>query len=193
MTLAQARRQVWTRRLLGGLLVVLAVLFLLLALVKHLYHTPAGLLFPAVGPALRRHIDPILRDSAVLSLLWRLIPTWQLPSAAAATPAWDYLSIVWGAMVVIVVGAALLNSARARHTQIRQMYEELAREAWKRDVLGHVERPQELEMRVIHQLLAPPEPWHKTLWGIVILGLVVAVVGRVLGHLAETLLFANAR
>jgi len=34
MTLAQARRQVWTRRILGGLLIVLAVLFLLLAMAR---------------------------------------------------------------------------------------------------------------------------------------------------------------
>jgi hypothetical protein len=58
---------------------------------------------------------------------------------------------------------------------------------------GQVERPQELEMRVIHQLPAPPEPWHKTLTGTVVLGMAIRGVVRVLGYLAESWLFAKAR
>ena len=73
------------------------------------------------------------------------------------------------------------------------MCEELNREGWKREVLGYGERPRAPQTRVIDQYPAPPEPWHKTPWGIVILGLVVAVAGGLLGHLAKTLLFANAQ
>ena len=48
-TLADARRQVWVRGIIGWLLIGLPVIFLLLVLVKDLYHTPAGLFFPPRG------------------------------------------------------------------------------------------------------------------------------------------------
>jgi hypothetical protein len=187
MTLAQARRQIWTRRLVGGVLVVLAMLFLFLTVVKAFYHSPV------VGPHLPRPIKPISGDWAVLSWLWSLIPTWSLPSATAATPAWDYLYIAWGAMVVIGIGGFLLRSARDRHAQIRQMYQEVEREQWSRELFGPIEQPQELQREVIQQLPAPAEPWQRKPYGIVILGLVVLLVGNLLLLVIKPWLFPNAR
>jgi hypothetical protein len=187
MTLAQARRQVWTRGFFGVLIMTLAGIFLILVLVKYLYLTLPSTLFAIPGEHLRRLIDSILRDSAVLARLWQVIPAWQV------IPGWNGVYTVWGAMVVGGVGATLFGSARGRHAQIRQMSQEMEREAWKREERGRVERPLEQQLRVIHQLLAPPEPWHKKPRGIVVLGLVVTVVGGVLLYLVKTLLFTNAR
>jgi hypothetical protein len=50
VTLPEARRRVWTFRLLGGALVVCAFAFLILILVKHAYETmPSDLLFQPLG------------------------------------------------------------------------------------------------------------------------------------------------
>jgi heme exporter protein D len=104
-----------------------------------------------------------------------------------------YTYIVWGAVVVAVIGWLLLQSARARRAQIRQMYEEVERERWRRELFGGVERPQELEMRVIHQLPAPKEPWQRKPYGIVILGVGVLLLGNLILLFIKPLLFPNAR
>jgi hypothetical protein len=74
-TLAAARRQVCVRELVGSLLILLAVIFLLLFAVKHVYVNLTYFPFFAIpGENLRRLIDPILRAWPVLDLLWRAIP-----------------------------------------------------------------------------------------------------------------------
>jgi hypothetical protein len=56
-TLAEARQQVRTRGLVGGSLLALALIFLGLFAVKHLYYsTPAFPLLPDWGTGLRRFI-----------------------------------------------------------------------------------------------------------------------------------------
>jgi hypothetical protein len=185
-TLADAQRQVWMRGAIGGLLIMLAVIFLLLSLLKHLYYTPAGLLFPAVGPALRRHIDPILDDWVVLSWLWYLIPTWQLPSAAASTPAWNFVYILWGAMGIGLIGGLLCQSARKRRAQITEFRQEMQREAWReqaRAARGHA--PDDRSMTMVvgqatwHQYPAPPESWSSTTLGSLITGLLIVLIGLI--------------
>jgi hypothetical protein len=176
-TLADARRQVRVRGTIGGLLIGLSLIFLLLVLVKHLYHTPAGLFFPPVGPALHRLIDPLIRDWLVLDLLWRSIPPWQ-----PASP-WELVYAVWGAMVVTLVGKLLLRSASARRAQITEFRQEMQREAWRQQAraaqgLAPDDRGSTTMIAhgIWHQYMAPPESWSQTLWGVLILGLIVALV-----------------
>jgi hypothetical protein len=45
-TLADAQRQVWVRESVGLLLIGLAVIFVLLVGMKHVYQTPTSTLFP---------------------------------------------------------------------------------------------------------------------------------------------------
>jgi hypothetical protein len=186
-TLADAQRQAWVRGIIGWSLGVLSVIFLLLCLLKDLYHTPAGLFFPAIGPALRRHIDPILDDWAVLSWLWDLIPIWQLPSATASTSAWNFMYILWGVLVVIGVCGLFVRSSRARWRQVRIAREEAEREAWREQIRAAQGRAPDargartvITQGVWHQYMAPPESWSQTIWGILILGLVVAGVSGLL-------------
>jgi ferric-dicitrate binding protein FerR (iron transport regulator) len=186
MTLAQARRQVRRRRVVGVGLLVLALAALLFALVKNLYLTLPYGISPGVDD-LRRLIYQLLLRSSILAWLWQVTPTW--------TPSniWTYLYLVWSALVVIYVGGALLRSARDRQAQIRLTRQELEREGWKRDARGDVERPRAPQTRVIDQHPAPAEPWSRKPYGIVGLGVAVTVVGGLLLHLLKTLLFANAR
>jgi hypothetical protein len=169
-------------------LVVLTVIFLLLVLLKYLYLTlPDNLFFAAWGAALRRLMDPILRDWAVLAWLWQVIPAWQV------IPGWTGVYTVWGAMVVIGIGGFLLKSAHDRQAQIRQVRQEIEREGWKREGLGPIGSPRARQTRGIDQYSAPAEPWHKKPLGIVSLGMVVTVIGGLLLHLAKTLVFTNVR
>jgi hypothetical protein len=183
MTLAQARGQVWTRWIFGTLIMALAVIELLLILVKHLYLSLPG----DIGKNLRQPIDQILPDSAVLSQLWQVLPTW------TPTSPWNYVYVVWGAIVVIGIGGSLLKSARDRQALIRQMRQELERDTWTREALGQVASSRARQARDIDQYPAPSEPWSKKPLGIVILGMVVTVIGGLLLHPAKTLLFTNVR
>src|SRR5688572_28379891 len=117
MTLAQARRHVWTRWIFGTLIMALTVIGLLLVIMTHLYLSLPG----DIGKNLRQLIDQILPYSAVLSQLWQVLPTW------TPTSPWNYVYVVWGAIVVIGIGGSLLKSARDRQAQIRQMRQELER------------------------------------------------------------------
>jgi hypothetical protein len=173
MTLAQARRQVWTRRVFGVVIVALAVIALFFALVKNLYLTlPYGLI-PAMDN-LRRFIYQLLLNSGVFARLWEVIPTWT-PSSP-----WNYLYLLWTTMIVGLVGAALLNSARGRQAQIRLTRQELEREGWRREALGYSERPRAPQTWGIDQHPAPAEPWHKKPLGIIALAVVAALVSAVI-------------
>ena len=71
-TLADAQRQVYWRRGIGWLLIGLSIIFLLLFFVKHVYINLSYSLFAAAwGAKLRHSIDLLLKDWAVLDLLWR--------------------------------------------------------------------------------------------------------------------------
>jgi hypothetical protein len=182
-TLADARRQVWVRGIIGWLLMGLPVIFLLLVLVKDLYHTPAGLFFPPVGPALHQLIDPLLRDWLILALLWRAIPPSQPRPTLPTAPVWDYLYVFWGALVVMFLGGLLLRSAYARRAQITEFRQEMQREAWRQQTraaqgLAPDNRGTTTVIRqgIWNEYTAPPESWSQTLRGVLILGLIVALV-----------------
>jgi len=177
-TLADARRQVWVRGGIGLLLTGLGLTFWLLVLVKHLYHTPAGLFFPPVGPALHRLIDPFLRDWLVLDVLWRAIPPWQPASSL------EVLYGIYGGLVLIGFGGFLFRSAYARYVQIRAYRWEMAREVWRqqdREARGLAPddrgRTMVIGQAVWYEYPAPPEPWSQTLWGVLVLGLIIALIG----------------
>ena len=75
-TLADAQRQVYWRRGIGWLLIGLSIIFVLLFFVKLLYIDLSYSVFAdAWGPKLRHSIDLLLKDWAVLDLLWRTIST----------------------------------------------------------------------------------------------------------------------
>src|SRR5919204_2358709 len=173
MTLAQARRQVWTRRVFGVVILALAMLTLLFALAKNLYLSLYLLLpygrIPWVDK-LRRLIDQLLLTSGVFARLWEVIPTW--------TPAtsWNYVYLLWTVLLVAAVGGFLLASARARQAQIRQTYQDLEREGWRGEVLGYRERPEAPQTWVIEQYPAPPESWYKKPLGIIALSVVAGLV-----------------
>jgi hypothetical protein len=150
----------------------------IIGLVKHLYLTLPYSLIPWVDD-LRRLINQLLQHSVMFARLWEVIPTWYL------------LYTIWIALIWIGVGGFILKSAQALHGEIRRTQREIRREGWKSDARGRVESPQEQQMRVIHQLLAPAEPWNKTPLGIVALGLVVTIVGGLLLHLVKALLFTS--
>jgi hypothetical protein len=176
MTLAQARRQVWRRRVLGGLILALAVIALLFALVKNLYLTLPDGRIPAVV-YLRRLIDQLLLTSGLFARLWEVIPSW-----TPSTP-WNFLYTLWTTMVVALVGLALLYSARGRQAQIRLTRDEIEREGWRREALGYGERPRAPQTRGLDQYPAPAEPWYKRPLGIIALGVVVALVSAVIKSL----------
>jgi hypothetical protein len=184
-TLADAQRQVWVRDLIGRVLIGLSVLFLLLFLVKHLYVDFSSSPFSGNwGGSLRQLIDPLLRDWPILDLLWRAMPPWRPISAGPITPIWDYVYVVWGALLVIFVGVLLRRSAHARRAQIAEFSREMQREAWRQQAraAGGVAPDDRGPTTVIgqaiwHEYAAPPESWSQTPRGIVILSLIVTVVG----------------
>jgi len=188
-TLADAQRQALVRGVIGGVLILLALVFLGLFLVKDLYlNLPHNLLFSKPGQDLRRLIDPLLDDWRILDLLWRAIPPWQpIPAGSPRLP-WEYLYVMWGAMVVAGIGGLLRRSAHKRRTQIAVFQDEMQREAWREQ--ARAARGVAPEARgattvigqaVWHQYEAPPEPWSQTIQGILSLGLIVGlVVGLIL-------------
>jgi hypothetical protein len=191
-TLADARRHVWMRGIIGWLLMGLPSIFFTLVLVKDLYYTSAGLLFLPVGPALRRLIDPLLRDWLILAMLWRVIPPWQPRPTLPIAPLWDYLYVFWGALVVMFLGGFLLRSAYARRAQITEFRQEMQREAWRQQAraaqgLAPDDRGPTTVIgpAIWHQYAAPLESWSQRPLGIVILGLVVALVGGLVVLYAE--------
>jgi hypothetical protein len=130
-TLADAQRQVWVREGIGLLLIGLALIFLFLIPVKHFYLNPTSFLFPNWGSDLRRHIDPVLDDWPVLSLLWRAIPPRHPITGVPTAAMWGYVYPFWGALVVGGIGAWLRWSARKRRAQITDFRQEMQREAWR--------------------------------------------------------------
>jgi hypothetical protein len=194
-TLADAQRQVWVRGLIGWLLIVLAVIFLLLVVVKSIYVAPSGPSSPSfldweapLRRLLQPILEPILRSSAVLSWLWQMIPIW--------TPAnpWNYLYALWGALVVSLIGGRLVWSARTRRAEIMDYYREMQREAWReqaRAARGGAPAsrgPTAVIGQAIwqwHEYAAPPEPWSQTIRGILSLGLIVAFVSGLILLCAE--------
>jgi hypothetical protein len=129
-TLADAQRQVWVRGSIGLLLIGLALIFLLLILVKHVYQTPTYSFFPW-GADLRRYVDPVLDDWSVLSLLWRSIPPRHPITGVPTTAMWEYVYAIWGAIVVGGIGGWLRSSAYKRRAQITEFRQEMEREAWR--------------------------------------------------------------
>jgi hypothetical protein len=76
MTLPQARRRVWTFRLVGWAVLAFAVLVLVLVFSKHLYlNLPGGLIFQVPGRQLHDFINRILATSPILSYIRRITPT----------------------------------------------------------------------------------------------------------------------
>jgi hypothetical protein len=184
-TLADAQRQVWVRRIIGSLLIGLTVIFLVLYMVKGLYQgSPNDLFFSPLTKNLRGLIDPLLRDWPLLALLWQAIPASQSKTALPTDPQWEFLYVLWGALVVIVVGGLLLRSARRRHAQIADFRLEMEREAWRqqaRETAGGIHDyrgPRTvIQQGIWYEFPAPRESWSQTTWGVIVLGLIVALVG----------------
>jgi hypothetical protein len=161
--------------------------------VKDLYYTPSGLLFtPDWGPPLRRLINPLLRDWLILDLLWRAIPPWQPRPTLPTAPLRDNLYVFWGALVVIFLGGLLLRSAYARRAQITEFRHEMQREAWRQQAraaqgLAPDDRGTTTVIRqgIWNEYAAPPESWSQTLRGVLILGLIVALVSGLILLYAE--------
>jgi hypothetical protein len=114
------------------------------------------------------------------------MPPWQPRPIVPTAPLWNYLYILWGALVVMVPCGLLLRSALARRAQIREFLQEMQREAWReqaRAARGLTPddhgRTMVIQQGIWHQYPAPPESWSHTLWGVLILGLIVAVVSGV--------------
>jgi hypothetical protein len=181
-TLADAQRQAWVRATIGWLLIVLSVVFLMLYLVKNLYlDLPGDLFFSRLGKDLRGFIDPLLRDWRILDLLWRAMPPSQRRPALPTAPQWEYLYVLWGALVVASIGGLLLRSAYIRWAQIKEFRWDMQREAWRQQVrtaqgLAPDDRGSTtvVAQGVWHQYMAPPESWSQTIWGVLILGLISA-------------------
>ena len=192
-TLAEAQRQVRWRAGIGSLLIMLALIFLLLLLVKHLYlNLPDDLFFSKPGKDLRKFIDSLSGAWAVLASLWRAIPPWQPMPTLPTTSRWDYVYASWGAMVVSMVGGLLLRSASARRAQITEFRQEMQREAWRQQAradrgLGPDDRGTTTVIRqgIWNEYAAPLESWSQTLWGVLILGLIVALVSGLILLYAE--------
>jgi hypothetical protein len=190
-TLADAQRQVWVRGSIGLLLIGLALIFLLLILVKHVYQTPTYSFFPW-GADLRRYVDPVLDDWSVLSLLWRSIPPRHPITGVPTTAMWEYVYAIWGAIVVGGIGGWLRSSAYKRRAQITEFRQEMEREAWRQQARAAQGLPPDnhgtttvIGQAILHQYPAPPESWSQTPRGIVILGLIVALIGGVILHYVE--------
>ena len=187
-TLADAKRQVYWRRLIGWLLRGLPIIFLPLFLVKHLYiNLSSSVLTAAWGAKLRHSIDLLLKDWPVLDPLWRTIPPWQPAPTLPTTPDWVWLYVTWLVMITMGAGVLLLRSASARDAQIREFDREMQREAWRQQARAAQGLPPDnhvtttvIEQAIWHQYPAPPESWYQTPWGIVILGLIVALIGGVI-------------
>jgi hypothetical protein len=192
-TLADARRQVWVRGIIGSLLIGLALIFLVLYLVKDLYlSSPNDLFFSPLTKNLRGLVDPLLRDWRILALLWQVIPASQPKSTLPTAPQWEFLYILWGAFAVMFIGGLLVRSALARRAQIREFRWEMEREAWRQQARAaaggapNYRGPMTvIQQGIWHEYPAPPESWSHTLWGSVILGLIIALVGGLLLLWAE--------
>jgi hypothetical protein len=190
MTLAQARQQVWTRRLIGWWFSVLTVTLLLLYLLKHAYlNAPGSLFFDKPGKDLREFIDALIGTSDALALLWWAIPPWQRITGLQTTPLWDYVYGFWVVAVVLGISIWLLNSARDRQAQISRLYDEIEHDAWRRE-MG---RPGEaapayqgpttvIQQGIWQQYAAPPESFQHTTLGIVLLGVLIGVIGLVVEY-----------
>jgi hypothetical protein len=94
---------------------------------------------------------------------------------------------MWLLMVVVGVAKFLLRSASTRHAQIAEFHREMQREAWRQQVRAAEGLPPAnhatttiIGQAILHQYPAPPESWTQTFWGIVILGLIVALIGGVI-------------
>jgi hypothetical protein len=187
-TLADAQRQVYWRRIIGGLLIGLSIIFLLLFFGKHLYVNLSYSVFAgAWGAKLRHSIDLLLKDWAVLALLWRTIPPWQPAPTLLTTPDWDWVYVMWLVMITMGASGFLLRSASARHAQIMEFHREMQREAWRQQARAAQGLPPHdhvtttvIGQAILHQYTAPPESWYQAPRGIVILGLVVALIGGVI-------------
>jgi hypothetical protein len=187
-TLADAQRQVYWRRGIGWLLIGLSLIFLLLFFVKHLYINLSYSVFAdAWGAKLRHSIDLLLKDWAVLVLLWRTIPPWQPAPTLPTTPDWDWVYVMWLVMITIGASGFLLRSASARHAQIMEFHREMQREAWRQQARAAQGLPPDnhvtttvIGQAILHQYPAPLETWYQTPRGIVILGLIVALIGGVI-------------
>jgi hypothetical protein len=190
-TLADAQRQVWVRGSIGLLLIGLALIFLLLILVKHVYQTPTYSFFPW-GADLRRYVDPVLDDWSVLSLLWRSIPPRHPITGVPTTAMWEYVYAIWGAIVVGGIGGWLRSSAYKRRAQITEFRQEMEREAWRQQARAasgiapdYPGSTTVIQQGIWYGYPAPPEPWSQTFWGIVILGLIVALMSGLVLLYAE--------
>jgi hypothetical protein len=196
-TLADAQRQVWVRGIIGWLFMGLAVIFLLLFLLKGWYQTPAMPFLPW-EPDLRRFINSLLRDWPILDLLWRMIPPRQPMPILPTTPLWGHLYAYWGAFAVMVVAGLLLRSAYTRRAQITEFRRETEREAWRQQaraaagIAPNYRGPTTvIQQGIWHEYPAPPESWSQTLSGVLILGLLIALVSRLLLLYAEYAWFQN--
>jgi hypothetical protein len=166
------------------MLIGLAIIFLLLFLVKDLYlNLPHDLFFSAPGKALRTFIDSLLGDWVVLHMLWRAIPPWQ-PRPTTSTPSWEYLYVMWGAGGVAVLGGFLRWRAHTRRAEIMEYTREIQREAWREQARRARRRAPDDRGSTRanrpdpwHEYAAPPAPWSQTVGGILVLGLITALVG----------------
>jgi hypothetical protein len=178
VTLPEARRRVWTFRLLGGALVACAVAFLILILVRNAYETlPSDLLFQQSGRNLRRAIDPILATSPVMALIWSLVPIVDHQSMYLILMAFT----IWSA-----IGAAIMRYANRLSGRIRRAREMIEEERWRLS-LGHVDLSR--EMGVLSIQLESEERWYQRPGGLVWIGVIITVIGGLLVVLVEHWLF----
>ena len=184
-TLADAQRQVWVRGIIGGLIIVLVVIFYLLFVVKYLYlDLPGDLFLGKPGNALKAFIDSLLGHSTVLALLWQAMPPWRPMRISPTNGYWAFLYAIWGAMAVGFIGGRLLWSARRRRAQITEFQQEMQREAWREQARAARRlAPEDRSMTMVvgqatwHQYAAPSESWWRTLWGNLTLGLIIMAIG----------------
>jgi hypothetical protein len=135
----------------------------------------------------RRHIDSVFDDWSILSLLWRAIPPRHPITGVPTTAMWEYGYALWGALVVGGIGAWLRWSAHKRRAQITEFRQEMQREAWREqaraargvapDDRGHTTV---IGQALWHEYAATPEPWSQTIRGILILGLIIALVSGII-------------
>ena len=198
-TLADAQRQVWLRGFIGGLLLVLSMIVQVLSLVKYMYVTaPGSLVLSRLGQNLHGFIDPLLRDWRILDLLWRAIPPWQPWPPFSTTIPWEDFYVLLGTFGVAVVGGLLLRSARARWALIMKFRAEKTAEAWRNRVAREVTPGDRGVTTVIapgvwHQYMARLELWSHTLWGHLVIGLIIALISSLISTVVGGLIVLYAK
>jgi hypothetical protein len=127
VTLPEARRRVWTFRLVGWAVLTFAVLDLVLVFLKHFYlNLPGDLIFQIPSRKLQDFINRILATSPILSYIWRLTPTGDNQFLYFVLMSF----IVWGG-----VGGMIVRYADNLSSRIRRARHAVEEERWRRVML----------------------------------------------------------